>query len=269
MTAVLERITEGRIEVVEGGRIRRFGPADADLRAVVLVNDPGRLARRAARQRRPRRGLRRRPLGDRRPGRADPDRRPRAARPRRPARRCRPAARPPPTGSRRLVPENTRRRRPREHLRPLRPRQRPLRRLPRPADDVLLRLLPGRAPASLEEAQTAKLERICRRLRLGPGRPPAGDRQRLGRARDPRRPPARLPGDYDDDLPAPARPGDCGGSREAGLERPGRRCCSRTTATSAARYDRLVSVEMIEAVGWQYFDDLLQRRCDGCWPRTG
>ena len=27
------------------------------------------------------------------------------------------------------------------------------------------------------------------------------------------------------------------------------------------RYDRLVSVEMIEAVGWQYFDDYF-RRCD-------
>ena len=28
---------------------------------------------------------------------------------------------------------------------------------------------------------------------------------------------------------------------------------SRTTAT-CGRYDRLVSIEMIEAVGWQYFD---------------
>ncbi len=30
----------GRIEVVEGGRRRAFGPADAELRATVTVNDP-------------------------------------------------------------------------------------------------------------------------------------------------------------------------------------------------------------------------------------
>ena len=35
---------------------------------------------------------------------------------------------------------------------------------------------------TLEEAQLARLERICDRLELRPGRPPAGDRSRLGRA---------------------------------------------------------------------------------------
>ena len=33
---------------------------------------------------------------------------------------------------------------------------------------------------------------------------------------------------------------------------------SRTTATSHGRYDKLVSIEMIEAVGWQYFDEFFQ-----------
>ena len=61
--------------------------------------------------------------------------------------------------------------------------------------------------ASLEEAQLAKLERICGQLEARPREPPAGDRQRLGRARGPRRPPPRLPGDDDDDLPRAARAG--------------------------------------------------------------
>ncbi len=33
----------------------------------------------------------------------------------------------------------------------------------------------------------------------------------------------------------------------------------RTTATFAARYSKLVSIEMIEAVGWQYFDTFFAR----------
>ena len=158
----------GRIEVVEGGRRRGFGPADAELRATVTIHDPAAWRSLLQRQRRPRRGLRRRALGDRRPGRADADRRPRAA----PASTACAALIARPRGLlhrlRRLVPDNTRERRPPPHLRPLRPRQRPLRRLPRRADDVLLRLLPATRAPSLEEAQLAKLERICEQLRLGP-----------------------------------------------------------------------------------------------------
>ena len=41
--------------------------------------------------------------------------------------------------------------------------------------------------ATLAEAQQARLERICHALELGPERPPAGDRHRLGRPRRPRR----------------------------------------------------------------------------------
>lgn len=37
---VLSRLRSGRIEVLEGGRARGFGPEDAELRATVTVNDP-------------------------------------------------------------------------------------------------------------------------------------------------------------------------------------------------------------------------------------
>ncbi len=40
LEAVLERIEGGRVDIVEGSRRRSFGPAQADLRAEVRVNDP-------------------------------------------------------------------------------------------------------------------------------------------------------------------------------------------------------------------------------------
>ena len=163
----LRRLRAGRIEVIEDGRRRSFGPAGAELRATVTIHDPAAWRGAAARQRRARRDLRRRPLGDRRPGRADPHRRPRAAPARRPARRRRPPARPAAPGAPPRPGEHPRRGARQQHRRPLRPRQRALRLLPRRADDLLLRLLPE-PDASLEEAQLAKLERICEQLRLGP-----------------------------------------------------------------------------------------------------
>ena len=45
----------------------------------------------------------------------------------------------------------------------------------------------GTRAATLEDAQLAKLELICDKLELRPERPPARDRHRLGRPRDPRR----------------------------------------------------------------------------------
>ena len=42
--------------------------------------------------------------------------------------------------------------------------------------------------------------------------------------------------------------------REAGPRRPHRGAAARTTATSPARYDKLVSIEMIEAIGHEYYD---------------
>ena len=55
-------------------------------------------------------------------------------------------------------------------------------------------------------------------------------------------------------------------ARRAGARRrargPGRGAAARTTATCSGRYDKLVSIEMIEAVGWQYFDTFFRRCAD-------
>ena len=52
---------------------------------------------------------------------------------------------------------------------------------------------------SLEQAQQKKLDAICRKLALGPGRSRAGDRHRLGRLRGLGRDALRLPRHHDDD----------------------------------------------------------------------
>ena len=106
---------------------------------------------------------------------------------------------------------------------------------------------------TLEEASLAKLERICEKLDLGPGDRRAGDRHGLGRLRRPRREHPRLPRHDHDDLPRAARLRRSSRSGAAGLEDRVDGAAPRTTATCAGRYDKLVSIEMIEAVGWQHF----------------
>ena len=75
-------------------------------------------------------------------------------------------------------------------------------------------------------------------------------------ARDP-----RLPRDHDDDLARPARDRRAPRAR-GGARGPRDACCWRTTATSRGRYDKLVSVEMIEAVGWKDFGTFFARCSD-------
>ena len=93
------------------------------------------------------------------------------------------------------------------------------------------------------EASLAKLERVCRKLDLGPERPRARDRHRLGRLRDLRRRALRLPRDDDDDLRRAARLRDASASARPAC-RTASRCSRRTTATSRraglrqARLDR-------------------------------
>ena len=117
-----------------------------------------------------------------------------------------------------------------------------------------------REGASLEEAQLAKLDRICEQLRLGPDNHLLEIGTGWGGLGDPRRPRARLPGDDDDDLPRAARAGRAGGCARPASATGSRSCCEDYRDLRGT-YDRLVSVEMIEAVGWQYFDDFF-RRCD-------
>jgi cyclopropane-fatty-acyl-phospholipid synthase len=113
--------------------------------------------------------------------------------------------------------------------------------------------------ASLEEAQLAKLDRICDRLLLGPenhlleiGTGWGGMAIHAAR-RSGCRVTTTTISQQQFDL-ATQR------VRDAGLE-------DQVTVLLEdyrdldGRYDRLVSVEMIEAVGWQYFDDYF-RRCD-------
>ncbi len=254
---VLNRLRNGRIEVLEGRRQRDFGPADADLRATVRINDPAawrgpirgsvglgetyvdglwdaddlvalmRIAAREMRQLDGVRGL--------------------IARPRGLLHRVR-----------HLVPENTRggaRRNISAHY--------------DLGNDLFAAFLDRRMmyscavfpseDATLEEAQLAKLDRICERLRLGPdnhlleiGTGWGGMAIHAARKTGCRVTTTTI-SHAQHDL-ATRR------VREAGLE-------GRVTVLLQdyrdlrGRYDRLVSVEMIEAVGWQYFDEYF-RRCD-------
>ncbi|HEX6780848.1 MAG TPA: cyclopropane-fatty-acyl-phospholipid synthase family protein [Solirubrobacterales bacterium] len=255
--AVLGRLRNGRIDVVEGGRGRTFGPPDAELTATVRINDPaawrdplhgsvglgegyveGRwetddlvaLIRIAARELREMDGVRRA-----------------VALPRGLWHRVR-----------HLVPENTRtgaRRNIAAHY--------------DLGNDLFAAFLDERMmyscayfpddTTSLEGAQLAKLDRICDRLRLGPdnhlleiGTGWGGMAIHAARRSGCRVTTTTI--SLEQHELATER------VREAGLE-------DQVTVLLQdyrdleGRYDRLVSVEMIEAVGWQYFDDYF-RRCD-------
>jgi cyclopropane-fatty-acyl-phospholipid synthase len=255
--AVLGHVRAGRIDVVEGPRERSFGPEDAALRATITIHDPAAwrgplrgsvglgetyvdglwesddlvsLIRIAARELRELDGVR----GA-------------IARPRGLWHRVR-----------RLVPENTRggaRANISAHY--------------DLGNDLFAAFLDERMMyscayfpserASLEEAQLAKLDRICERLQLGP------DNHLL-----------EIGTGWGGMAIHAARRSGCRVTtttisraqhelarrrvREAGLE-------GQVTVLLEdyrdleGRYDRLVSVEMIEAVGWQYFDEYF-RRCD-------
>jgi cyclopropane-fatty-acyl-phospholipid synthase len=258
VTALMSRgVRSGRIEVVEGGERRVFGPAGADLGATVTVRDPAAwrgplrgsvglgegyvnglwetddlvaLIRIAARELRDLDGLR----GA-------------VARPRGLLHRVR-----------RLVPENTRtgaRKNISAHY--------------DLGNDLFASFLDERmmyscgyfprAGASLEEAQLAKLGRICERLRLNRdthlleiGSGWGGLAVHAAREHGCRVTTTTISREQHELARARVR--------EAGLE-------DRVTVLLEdyrdlrGSYDRLVSVEMIEAVGWQYFDDFF-RRCD-------
>jgi cyclopropane-fatty-acyl-phospholipid synthase len=254
---VLGRLRNGRIDVVEGARERSFGTADAELRATVTINDPaawrdplhgsvglgegyvaGRwetddlvaLIRIAARELQGMDGVRHA-----------------VTRPRGVWHRLRG-----------LVPENTRtgaRRNISAHY--------------DLGNDLFAAFLDERmmyscayfpeAGASLEQAQVAKLDRICDRLRLGPenhlleiGTGWGGLAIHAARRSGCRVTTTTISREQHELATRRVR--------DAGLQ-------DQVTVLLQdyrdleGRYDRLVSVEMIEAVGWQYFDDFF-RRCD-------
>lgn len=255
--AVLSRVSAGRIDVVEGARERSFGPPEAELRATVRINDPAawrgplrgsvglgetyieglwetddlvNLIRIAARELREMDGIRAA-----------------VARPRGLLHRLR-----------RLVPENTRDRA-RSHI----AAHYDL------GNDLFSSFLDERMmyscayfpsdDASLEQAQLAKLDRICDRLQLGPEHHlleiGAGWGGMAIHA-------AKRSGCRVTTTTISRAQQELARQRvlEAGLE-------DQVTVLLEdyrdlrGRYDRLVSVEMIEAVGWQYFDEYF-RRCD-------
>ncbi len=257
VSGAMRRLRSGRIEVVEGGRARAFGPGDAELRATVRVRDPAAwtgplrgslglgetyvdglwetddlvsLIRIAARELQ-------------RPGRL----RAAVARPRGLLHRARG-----------LVPENSRRGA-RENI----SAHYDL------GNDLFAAFLDERMMyscawfpeegASLEQAQLAKLERICERLQLSPddhlleiGTGWGGLAVHAAREHGCRVTTTTI--SREQHALAQRR------VREAGLE-------DRVTVLLEdyrdleGSYDKLVSVEMIEAVGWQHFDEYF-RRCD-------
>ncbi len=107
--------------------------------------------------------------------------------------------------------------------------------------------------ASLAEASLAKIDRLCQKLDLRPRRPPAGDRNRMGRVRDPR-----------------GLRGTAAGSRPPRSRSSSTQLASQRVADAGladritvllsdyrdltGTYDKLVSVEMIEAVGADFLD---------------
>ncbi|HEY2715810.1 MAG TPA: cyclopropane-fatty-acyl-phospholipid synthase family protein [Solirubrobacterales bacterium] len=254
---VLGRIRSGEIEVIERGRSRTFGEPGADLRATVQINDPAawrgplrgsiglgegyvaglwetddlvsliRIAARELRELDGVRGLVARPRGVWHKLRG-------------------------------LVPENTR-----NGARSNISAHYDL------GNDLFAAFLDERmmyscaywpsAAASLEEAQLAKLDRICERLQLGPGNHLLeigtgwGGMAIHASRRSGCRVTTTTISRQQFEL-ATQR------VRDAGLE-------GQVTVLLEdyrdldGRFDRLVSVEMIEAVGWQYFDDFF-RRCD-------
>ena len=109
---------------------------------------------------------------------------------------------------------------------------------------------------TLEQRAGTQDRPAARRGRRRLRHPPARDRHRLGRARDPRRRARRHGHDAHAVARAAAR------SRASGPPRPvsaiASTCSCATTARSTGTYDAVVSVEMIEAVGERVLADLLR-----------
>ena len=110
------------------------------------------------------------------------------------------------------------------------------------------------AADTLEQAQAQKVDRICRTLRLSPDRPRARDWQRVGRLRRLGGDPLWLPRHDHDDQRRTVPPRLRMASRigEAGARIEVLRADYRELT---GRFDKIVSIEMFEAVGLAHYDD--------------
>jgi cyclopropane-fatty-acyl-phospholipid synthase len=251
VSQVLRRLRNGRIDVVEAGRERSFGPAGAELRVTITVHDPAAwrgalhgsvglgetyvdglwetndlvaLIRIAARELRQTGGVR----GA-------------VARPRGWAHRVRG-----------LVPDNTRIRA-RKHIAAHYDLGNEL--FASFLDESMLYSCAyfPHEEASLEEAQLAKLERICAELRLGPenhlleiGSGWGGLAIHAAREHGCRVTTTTISPAQHELASSRVREAGLGDRVEVLME---------DYRDLRGSYDRLVSVEMIEAVGWRHFDD--------------
>jgi len=251
VSPVLSRVRSGRIDVVEAGREHSFGPADAELRATLAIHDPAAwrgalhgsvglgetyvdglwetddlvaLIRIAARELRETGGMR----GA-------------VARPRGWAHRVRG-----------LVPDNTRKRA-RKHIAAHYDLGNDL--FASFLDERMLYSCAyfSRPDASLEQAQLAKLRRICEELRLGPdnhlleiGSGWGGLAIHAAREHGCRVTTTTISPAQHELASRRVREAGLGDRVEVLME---------DYRDLRGRYDRLVSVEMIEAVGWRHFDD--------------
>ena len=173
-----------------------------------------------------------------------------------------------------------------QHLAPLRPVERAVRAVPRRDDDLLVRAGSRPARRSSTDAQRRKIDRLLDATGVGLGHASARDRHRLGRARRAGRA-ARRDGHHAHPLRR-SRPRSRV-QRAATRRRRGRGSTSScaTTARCEGSYDAIVSVEMIEAVGVEYWptyfatlDRAARARRPGrhpgdpprsttaCWPRA-
>ncbi len=264
VSQVLRRLRNGRIDVIEAGRERSFGPAGAELRATIVVHDPAAwrgalhgsvglgetyvdglwetddlvaLIRIAARELRETGGVR----GA-------------VARPRGWAHRVRG-----------LVPDNTRTRA-RQHIAAHYDLGNEL--FASFLDESMLYSCAyfPHEQASLEEAQLAKLERICAELRLGPenhlleiGSGWGGLAIHAAREHGCRVTTTTISPAQHELASRRVREAGLGDRVEVLME---------DYRDLSGSYDRLVSVEMIEAVGWRHFDDYF-RRCSELLSRDG
>jgi cyclopropane-fatty-acyl-phospholipid synthase len=137
--------------------------------------------------------------------------------------------------------------------------------VPRRQPDVFVGIYAD-ASESLESASTRKLDRVCRKLELCAERSRRRDSERLGRFRASRGKAFRLPLSRPRRFRARNTNWRASASRTPGLER-------RVTVLLedyrdlAGSYDKLVSIEMVEAIGHSTSIPT-SRRSARCWPRT-